>query len=316
MKNVADIYPLTPTQAGILFHTLRSPEEEIYFQQISCTLEGPLDITKFKQAWDEVVKRHPPLRTIFLWEGVDEPLQVVRETVTVPWEIIDLRASTSDVQTKRLDELRLVYRTRGFDLTKAPIQHMVLVRLADERCQFIWNFHHILTDGWSTHLVFNEAFSIYEAMVHGKQIIPAPTRPFRDYIDWLQQQDTEAAERYWREQLAGFTDPTPLLVDKPPQGNAIKHGELSLELSSAITNSLKNIAKQNRITLNTVIQGAWGILLSRYSGDRDVIFGTTLSGRPADLRGVENMVGMFINTLPLRVNVTDDDQLLPWLQQL
>lgn len=316
MKNVADIYPLTPTQAGILFHTLRSPEEEVYFQQISCTLEGRLDITKFKQAWDEVVNRHPALRTIFLWEEVDEPLQVVREKVTVPWEVIDLRGSTPNEQTDQLEDLRLTYRERGFNLTKAPILHMVLVQLADERFQFIWNFHHILTDGWSTHLVLNEAFTTYESIVRGKQINPSPARPFRDYISWLMQQDPEAAERYWRDQLKGFADPTPLQVDKLSLGKAIKHGEFSLELNSATTSVLREIAKRNRITLNTVILGAWGILLSRYSGDDDVVFGTTLSGRPADLRGVENMVGMFINTLPLRVKVKEDDQLLPWLHHL
>lgn len=316
MKNVADIYPLTPTQAGILFHTLRSPEEEVYFQQISCTLEGQLDITKFQHAWDEVVKRHPPLRTIFLWEGVDEPLQVVRETVTVPWEVIDLRGSTSQEQIDQLDKLRLAYRERGFNLTKAPILHMVLARLADERYVFIWNFHHILTDGWSTHQVFNEAFLIYEALVRGEMVAASPVRPFRDYINWLMQQDQEAAERYWVDQLKGFDEPTPFQVDKPPQGKAIKHGEISLELSSSTSSALQQIAKGNRVTLNTLILGAWGILLSRYSGDDDVVFGTTLSGRPADLRGVESMIGMLINTLPLRIRVKEDDRFLQWLQHL
>lgn len=316
MKNVSDIYPLTPTQAGILYHTLRSPQDEVYFQQISCTLRGALEIDRFKRAWDEVVAHHPALRTIFLWEGVDEPLQVVRETVSIPWDIIDWRGSAPEEQADRLAALSRGYRANGFDLSKAPILRMALVQLADDQFHFIWNFHHLLTDGWSTHLVFHEALAAYEAMVRDEQYSPATVRPFRNYIDWLKQQDDDAAARYWREQLAGFAAPTSFQVDKPAQATAIKHSESMLALNAATSDALKNIARQNRLTLNTVVQGAWSLLLSRYSGEDDIVFGTTLSGRPADLRGVERMVGMFINTLPVRVKIDEDAHLLPWLQQL
>lgn len=317
MKNVADIYPLTPTQAGILYHTLRSPQQEVYFQQISCTLRGTLDLEKFQRAWDEVVARHPALRTIFLWEGVDEPLQVVRENVTLPWDILDWRTEPLEEQKARLLKLSREYRAKGFDLTRAPILRMVLIQLQDDAYYFIWNFHHLLTDGWSTHLVFQEAFNAYEALIRNESFTPAAVRTFRDYIDWLQAQDQDAAENYWREQLRGFEAPTAFHVDTPPvQELAIKHAELALAIDLATSNALKNVAKQNRLTLNTIVQGAWSILLSRYSGEEDVVFGTTLSGRPAELRGVENMVGMFINTLPLRVKVSEDEQLIPWLQSL
>ena len=316
MKNVADIYPLTPTQAGILYHSLQAPQDEIYFQQISCTLRGSLDVDTFKRAWDEVVARHPALRTIFLWEGVDEPLQVVRQRVAVPWEVLDWRADKAEDHADRLSALRQAFRARGFDLTRAPILHMVLIQLTDDRFHFIWNFHHLLTDGWSTHQVFYEAFAIYEGMVGNKPYTPSAVRPFRDYIDWLKRQDVDAAERYWREQLQGFSAPTSLQVDQPPQETAIRHGESLLTLDADITDSLRSIAKQDRLTLNTIVQGTWSLLLSRYSGEDDVVFGTTMAGRPADLRGVEDMVGMFINTLPVRVKVPEDARLMPWLQQL
>jgi amino acid adenylation domain-containing protein len=316
MKNVSDIYPLTPTQAGILYHTLRSPQDDVYFQQISCTLTGDLDIDTFKRAWDEVVARHPALRTIFLWEGVDEPLQVVRETVIVPWEIYDWRGSTPEEQEHSLAVLAQEYRRRGFDLTRAPILRMVLIQLAENQFHFIWNFHHLLTDGWSTHLVFHEAFDTYEAMVRGESFTPASVRPFRDHIDWLKRQDRDAAERYWREQLTDFSAPIALHVDRSAQAGGIRHNEASLALDSTTTGAIKSFARQHHLTLNTVVQGAWSLLLSRYSGEEDVLFGITLSGRPADLRGVENMVGMFINTLPLRVRVEEDVQLLAWLDQL
>ncbi len=317
MKNVADIYPLTPTQAGILYHTLRAPQEDLYFQQISCTLRGTLNVDKFKQAWDEVVARHPALRSIFLWEGVEEPLQVVRETVTLPWIILDWRGSSSEQSDDRLSALSRDYRAAGFDLTKAPILRMALIQLEDETFHFIWNFHHLLTDGWSTHLVFHEAFAVYDALVRGESFSPAPVRPFRDYIDWLKAQDDDAAEKYWRRQLGEFPAPTPFQVDTPAlQGALIKHAETSLVLDAVTSTALKNVARQNRLTLNTIVQGAWSILLSRYSAEEGVVFGTTLSGRPAELRGAETMVGMFINTLPLCVKVTEDSELIPWLQGL
>ena len=316
MKNVADIYPLTPTQAGILYHTLHTPQDDLYFQQMSCDLQGDLDIDTFRHAWEEVVARHPVLRTIFLWEGVNEPLQVVRQTVTVPWDIQDWRGVPAEEQAARIAALGREYRTRGFDLTKAPLLHMVLIQLTDDRFHFLWNFHHLLTDGWSTHLVFHEAFATYDLMMRGEEPAQLPVRPFRDYIDWLRRQDMDTAENFWREHLAGFAAANPFQVDQPAQGLAIQHGEAILVLPADVTNTLKEIARQNRLTLNTVVQGAWSILLSRYSGEEDILFGTTLSGRPAELRGVENMVGMFINTLPLRVKVADDASLLPWLQEL
>ena len=316
MKNVADIYPLTPTQTGILYHVLRSPQDDVYIQQISCTLQGPLDVEQFKRAWHKVVDHHPALRSIFLWEGVDEPLQVVRQAVTIPWDILDLRDCPREEQQGRLASLTKDYRSRGFDLSKAPILRMVLVRLAEDRFHFLWNFHHLLTDGWSTHLVFHEAFATYESMMRGEEPAQSPVRPFRDYIDWLRRQDMDTAENFWREYLAGFTAANPFQVDQPAQGLSIQHGEAILVLPADVTSTLKEIARQNRLTLNTVVQGAWSILLSRYSGEEDILFGTTLSGRPAELRGVEHMVGMFINTLPLRVKVAEQASLLPWLQEL
>lgn len=316
MKNVSDIYPLTPTQAGILYHTLRSPQEDIYFQQIGCTLHGDIDIDKFKQAWAEVVARHPALRTIFLWEGVDEPLQLVRETVTVPWEILDWRAIPPTEQADKLATLNREYRARGFDLARAPILKMILIQLAEDHFRFVWNFHHLLTDGWSTHLVLYEALGTYEALRRNEQYDVSAARPFRDHIDWLMRQDNEKADRFWREQLAGFAAPTAIRVDTPNLSATVQHGEEFLTLDTNTLTALKALARQQRLTLSTLINGAWSILLSRYSGENDILFGTTLSGRPAELHGVERMVGMFINTLPLRVHVMEEEYLLLWLQNM
>ncbi|KAA3660470.1 MAG: non-ribosomal peptide synthetase, partial [Chloroflexi bacterium] len=315
MENVADIYPLTPTQQGILYHTIRAPESEVYFEQIRCMLDGPLDVLKMQAAWDTVVERHPVLRTAFLWEGLDTPLQVVRQTVTIPWDIRDWQTTTETVETQ-LEKLAGDYRQKGFNLAKAPLLRMVLVKLADERHHFIWNFHHLMTDGWSTHQMFKEAFDVYESLVRGEQPTLPTIKPFRNYVAWLKKQDNAAAESFWREQLAGFETPTPLQVDKRGANTSISYAEADIHLTTETTAALNALARQNRLTLGTLVQGAWAILLSRYSGEQDVSFGITLSGRPASLPGVENMVGMFINTLPLRTPVPDSQPLLPWLEQL
>ena len=315
MENVADIYPLTPTQQGILYHTIRAPESEVYFEQIRCMLDGPLDVNKLQAAWDFVVERHPVLRTAFLWEGLEQPLQVVRQTVTVPWELLDWQDKSESVEAQ-LENLASSYRQQGFNLAKAPLLRMVLVKLSDERHHFIWNFHHLMTDGWSTHQVFKEAFGAYESLVRGEKPTLPPVKPFRNYVAWLKKQDNAAAESFWREQLAGFETPTPLQVDKRGGDSRVSYAEADIHLSTETTTALNALARQNRLTLNTLVQGAWAVLLSRYSGEQDVAFGITLSGRPASLPGVESMVGMFINTLPLRTPVPDDHPLIPWLEQL
>jgi amino acid adenylation domain-containing protein len=312
MENVADIYPLTPTQQGILYHTLRDGASGVYFEQIRATLDGPLNVARLKQAWQLIVDRHPVLRTAFLWDGLDTPLQVVRQKVEIPWEELDWRGDTAN-PASRLEKLSAGYRENGFNLAQAPLLRLVLVRLADEKHHFIWNFHHLLTDGWSTHQVFNEVFTAYEAMVRGRRPSLPPVRPFRNYVAWLKKQDMAAAEAYWREKLAGFNAPTPLHVDQFAPETAVDYAEANHYLPVEQTSALKNLAQQHRLTLNTVVQGAWALLLSRYSGEADVLFGSTLSGRPAALPGVEQMVGMFINTLPLRVQVDEEEGLVGWL---
>ncbi len=331
MKNVADIYPLTPTQQGMLYHSLTAPDSEVYFEQIRCELGGTLDVEKLQAAWQTVVERHAVLRTAFLWDGLDTPLQVVRQTVTIPWELHDWR-DHMPVDEVKLDRLAADYRQSGFDLAQAPLLRLVLVQLTGARHHFIWNFHHLLLDGWSAHQVFNEVLAVYDDFVRGQQLLQSgsaqaflpPTRPFRNYLAWLKKQDKKAAEGYWREQLVGFEAATPFYVDKrvgdtPGQNggeDAIAYADAQLNLTHELTSALQTMAQQQRLTLNTVVQGAWALLLSRYSGEDDVVFGATLAGRPADLPGVEQMVGMFINTLPVRARLTAEQPVAAWLRQL
>jgi amino acid adenylation domain-containing protein len=318
MKNIEDIYPLSPMQQGMLFHTLYAPQSGVYFEQLSCTLQGDLDIPAFHRAWQRVVDRHPILRTCFVWEDLDEPLQIVRQQAQLPWEQHDWRECPPDKQQERLEVFLQADRERGFELSQAPLLRLALIRVSENTYHCIWSFHHALLDGWSTPLLLKEVFAFYEASRRGKDLHLERSRPYRDYIAWLQRQDSAKAEAFWRKTLEGFTAPT-FLGESPTPDSALGQGsqaEQRVQLSVAATTALFSFARQHQLTVNTLVQGAWALLLSRYSGEDDVVFGATVSGRPAALAGVESMLGLFINTLPVRVQVSPEDTLLPWLRKL
>ena len=316
-KNIEDTYPLSPMQEGMLFHSLYAPVSGVYVTQVTCTL-GNLNVLALEQAWQEVIDRHPILRTAFVWENLKKPLQVVGRRVGAPWERQDWRELPETEQEERFRAYLKADRDRGFKLSSAPLMRLALFQLGKDTYKFVWSHHHILLDGWSVHLLINEVATFYACFCQGQNIRLNPSRPYRDYIAWLQRQDQAAAERFWRESFKGFTAPTPLSVDRKI-GNAPdledRYGNERIGLSASTTAALQNLARSQKLTLNTVAQGVWAILLSRYSGEEDVVFGNVVSGRPADLTGVESMIGLFINTLPARVEVLSEASLLPWLKK-
>jgi amino acid adenylation domain-containing protein/non-ribosomal peptide synthase protein (TIGR01720 family) len=319
LKNVEDIYSLSPMQQGMLFHTLYASEPGMYFEQLSCTLDSDLDISAFQRAWQQVVERHPILRTAFFWEGLDEALQVVHQHVSLPWKQHDWRGWSPVEQQTQLEALLQTERERGFDLGVAPLMRLTLIQVTENAYYFIWSHHHLLLDGWSVSSVIKEVFAFYEAFRQGQKLHLERTRPYRNYINWLQQQDLSQAEAFWRQTLQDFSAPTPLGVDRALasfSSEGESYQEQHLQLSVAATAALDSFARQHQLTLNTLVQGVWALLLSRYSGQQDVVFGATVSGRPADLVGVESMVGLFINTLPVRVLVSPEADLVDWLKQL
>ena len=301
-------------QQGLLFHTLYAPDSGVYFNQFSCTLNGNLNVEALRQAWQQVVERHPILRTSFYWE-LDKPLQVVHQQVELPWQDYDWRGVSASEQ--QLEAFLQADRAQGFDLNQAPLMRFTLMRLNKDIYQFIWSHHHLLLDGWSLPIILKEVFAFYDAIARGQDLYLASQLPYRDYILWLQEQDFFQAESFWKQELQGFTAPTPLAVDKVGLSNSKPaYTEQQLQLSSAMTACLRSLARQHRLTLNILVQGAYALLLSRYSGELEVVFGATVSGRPNTLPKVKSMVGLFINTLPVRVQVPKDASLLPWLQQL
>jgi condensation domain-containing protein len=313
-----DLYPLSPIQEGVLFHSLYEPQSDVYFRQFSVTMYGALDVDAFMQAWQQVIKRHPILRTSFHWAELEKPLQAVHKHAELPVEQHDWRHIARTEQLEQLQAFLKSNQARGLDLSTPPLMRLAIIRLAEDEYQVVWTYHNLLLDGWSKSLVVQEVLAFYHAQCQAQSISLPRSRSYRDYIAWLRRQDLSNAETFWREMLAGFSAPTPLLMglkDVNPLGTT-GYNEQKLRLPANVTEELKTLARQHQLTLNTIAQGAWALVLSRYSGEDDIVFGITVSGRPADLAGVESMVGPFINTLPVRVNIDWDADLLPWLRDL
>jgi epothilone synthetase B len=318
-KTYEAIYPLSPPQQGMLFETLVAPRSGIHVEQITCGLRGRLDPSAFERAWGRVVERHAIFRTVFVWKTQEEPLQVVLRQVGVPFERQDWRQLPSGEQQARLDAYCKADRLRGFEVTEPPLMRLALFQTSDDRHQLVWTYHHILMDGWCRPIVFGELLSFYDAFDKGQDVELPASRPYQDYIGWLKQQDLFKAEAYWRKALRGFAKPTPLGVEADGldgEEPGERYGGRSSALSAEATSALQAISRQHRLTLNTIVQGVWALLLSRYSGEQDVVFGATVAGRPPDVAGLESTVGMFINTLPVRVQVLPEAPLLPWLAEL
>ncbi len=317
-KNVVDFYPMTPMQQGMWFHSLLSPESGVYFEQLSCTISGKLDLEAFERAWTAVIQRHPILRTAFIGESLKEPVQVVHRDVVMLFERHDWRQYSQEQQEQQLRAYMEADRRRGFKLSEPPLMRCALFHIGPDRHQLVWSYHHILMDGWCLPIVLGEVFIHYDSFSRGQSLHLPARRPFRDYILWLKKQDQSKAEAFWRKTLEGFTTPTPLFPVEGTAGGQVSGSAENEEiyLSESLTAHLQNFARKHQLTLNTVIQAAWGLLLASYNQTNDVVFGATVSGRPPDLAGAEDMIGLFINTLPVRVKISDHDTLIPWLQQL
>ncbi|BDH12172.1 non-ribosomal peptide synthase/polyketide synthase [Streptomyces hygroscopicus] len=316
-REVADIHPLTPLQAGMLFHGLVD-SAGAYFDQMAVRIAGVADPHAFAAAWQTVADRTPALRSGVRWQGLPRPVQVVHRRAVLPVVHHDWRTLTPAERDHAQERLLAEDRAAGIDVTSAPLSRIAVAALPGDQIVLVWSSHHLMLDGWSTGALFADVCAQYAATVEGRTVRPPARRPFRDFLQWLGEQDEEEAERHWAGTLTGFTARTPLPYDRPPveahraRSNALVHMELTPDVSA----KLRETAGQNGLTVNTVVQGAWALLLARYSGRQDVVFGTTVSGRPAELPGVESMVGMFINTVPTRARTDVDRGVLPWLRDL
>ncbi|WP_175804707.1 non-ribosomal peptide synthetase [Burkholderia ambifaria] len=315
---IADVYALTPTQQGMLFHGLYEPASDAYFSSLDFRIDGALDVERFRRAWETVAHRHDILRTSFHWEEIESPVQVVHRRIDLPWHDEDLRTASAEEAERRWAAYVAQDRARGFDFTRAPLMRLALLRVEDHAWRFHWSHHHILLDGWSSARLLSEVAATYQDLADEGAPQRAAPPAFADYVRWLVRQDAAAAERFWKTKLEDFPTTTPLVLGRPELDGTAAPGayvEEQLLLSESDTQRLVAFAQTRRITLNTLAQGAWAQLLGRYSGEADVVFGTIVSGRPASLPAADEMVGLFINTLPVRVRI-DTRTTSAWLAQL
>lgn len=322
-RGVEAVYPCSPVQEGMLFHSLYEPGSWVYFDQVIVPITGRVNEAALFDAWRTVVSRHQILRTGFLWDGVQQPLQVVMEQVDLEIQRYDWSRNSIDQAEEKFQRYLVDDRNLGFGFKRPGVLRLSWIAMPGDEHRLIWSFHHILLDGWSLPIVFGELFASYEALATGKELVLPPAPRYQDFIAWHVRQDRNKAQTFWREYLKGFSAATPIPVknaaavvaQKGREGDsASRYREAQMAVSGTLLDGLQLLAKQHRMTLNHIMQGVWAALLERYSGESDVLFGTTVSGRPADLAGIENMVGLFINTLPLRLRVDKQAPFIDWLQ--
>ena len=315
MTSIEDTYQLSPMQQAMLLNYLLDPKTEVYVQQNVGDLQEELDIPLFRKSWKQIIMRHSALRTSFRWDGLEEPLQDVHCDVELSFEQQDWRMLSPSEQQIKFDEYLAFDRQRGFDLTRAPLLRLALFRLGDLHYRLLWTHHHIILDGRSRYEILKEVFAVYESHLQNLDAQLVPPKQYRSYIDSIRRQDDPQAEIFWRNYLKDFTAPTPIdVLSKavPLYRTENGHGEQRIQLSESITRSLNEIADQNGFTISTLIQGMWSLLLSRYTGEEDVLFGVVRAGRPKE----SDTVGLFIYTIPVRVRVSLDQNLIQWLRTL
>ena len=315
---VADIYPLSPLQEGLLFRRLLDSEPEAYTQQFAAHLVGPLDPLAFRRAWDATVERHDVLRTGFVWQRRDRPLQVVRDRAAIAWTVDDWRGIDSARQDARLQDHLDADRHRGFDVERPPLMRVGLIRLADDRWHVLWTSHHLVLDGWSMPIVIGDVLRVYAAVRDGR---PAWTEPpaarYADYIAWLQRQDGARAEAFWRRTLDGLRAPTIVAAPRRDTGAAgpLERETLRAAMPASLVGGLQRLGSSHGITMNSWFAGAWALLLAHCTRRDDVVFGAVVSGRPADLAAVEAIAGVFVNTLPLRTQIAPTRAAIAWFAE-
>lgn len=324
-ENLQDLYPLSPMQQGMLFHSQLGQEPGAYTIQLSSRMQGDFSPSLFMKAWQEVLDRHPSLRAVIVTPPGLDPLQGIVSKAKLPWFDFDWRDLSPEAQSDQWHVLLDTDRKKGFEAETCPLMRCTIVQTEDTTWRFLWSHHHLLTDGWCLPILMREVLECYESFASGRPY-DAPLPPlYRDYIEWLQSKDLDQAKAFWREYLQDFDTPTSLGIDQKrlltlasseTSGNEPRYGSHTIALDAQTTHRLTQLARTQGLTLSVLIQSAWSVLLSRYSGSHDVVFGATVSGRPAEIVGVEQMIGLFINTLPVRACIDKSESLTVFFSRM
>ncbi|WP_129780154.1 non-ribosomal peptide synthetase [Peristeroidobacter soli] len=321
VDSIEDVLPLTPMQQGMLLHTLLDPASGIYLMQDRSTIRSALDVQAFWDSWDAVLRRHAALRASFVWQGTETPFQIIHREVTLPKDHLDLRHLGRSDALAQVDAMLEDELANGFELDRAPLLRVRLAQVAQSEFHLIVSFHHMLMDAWCLGLLMGDVLAEYDARTLGKPLSAERPAPYRDFIAWLQRQDESAAREYWHDVLDGFEEVTPLPMRRHFAAGVAgsRMIDVTTALSAAQTKQLYAVAQRHQITPNTLTQGAWALVLARHADLDDVLFGVTVAGRPVDMPQLQRTLGLFINTVPLRVPMPGPERgigVADWLRAL
>ncbi|MCU0286592.1 MAG: amino acid adenylation domain-containing protein [Acidobacteria bacterium] len=314
---IQSIYSLSPMQNGMLFHWLKDKNSPAYFEQILITFRGEIQPSLFEKALNTIIARYDILRTIFTYEGLAEPLQIVLKNRKTLLHFEDISHLSEQDQEMYLDETREKDRQYGFDLTKDHLTRFSLFKTNEQEHVFMWAFHHILMDGWCLGIIRQELIKIYHSLEKRESIAMEPSPPYVEYIRWLEKQDKEEGLHFWEEYLEGYDEPALLpRLGKSTEGNSYQKAEFHFTLDKDLANGINRLTSQYMVTINTIFQAIWGILLQKYNNRTDIVFGAIISERPEEITNIEQMVGLFINMTPIRVKNSENQNFALLLEQL
>ena len=318
LKLTNNSFPLSPMQQGMLFHHLKEPHSGVDIEQLVLHLPEAVDVLRLETAWRWLVRRHEILRARFVWEGVDQPRQEIVPEVSVPFGVEDVCHLPEHARKERLQSFLKEDRLRGFELNCAPMLRLRLFQWEEASFSLVWTFHHALLDGRCFPVLLREVFEAYAELSRGEIAARSEPWSYRRYIDWLLQRDFAGAEAFWKRLLAGWSAPTPLVVDRQENVDdaVYQQGEAWEILDATATARLRELARDNDLTVNSLVMGAWAILLHRYSGEEDVVFGATRACRKSSVPNADETIGLFINTVPVRVSMSGGEPALAVLKDI
>jgi amino acid adenylation domain-containing protein/non-ribosomal peptide synthase protein (TIGR01720 family) len=309
---IEDIYPLSYMQAGLFFHALMSPSSSAYTEQVAYAINGNIDVPLLRESINKLFQRHAVLRAAFVMEGLEEPLQIIVKDRQAGFYFEDISTRSESERRQYVEAFKEKDKAQSFNVAKDPLMRISILRTGPAAYEYIWSFHHILIDGWCFSILIAEFFEIYNSLLHNRPAKLSLIKPYKNYIHWLFSQDKAEAKKYWAQYLSGY-DSLAGIPRSQSVKKAYQQNEFMFSFSPEKTTRLKELVKQERVTINAVIQSIWAVLLAKYSGKQDVVFGEVVSGRPAEIEGIESMIGLFLNTIPVRIAFQADttfDQLV------